>query len=330
MAEPVNFGQLLHRWLRRSGMVEQFNRHKVLYAWPEIVGEAAAAHTEATGWRGKTLVVTVDHPIWAQQLTMMRHDLARRLNASAGMHLVEDIRFMVGRIGEAGQAGIRGPEGAGEEKEDDARPKELPPWVDRHGTSAPAPGAGNSCSKGYGPGGSRGAGEEDDGVALRLQMNRIVRRALARRRMIYCAACEAPVEKATPGQMEIPGSSGGADGYLCPVCSHSSRWGIIAELEQVLSAEPWLDYRSASRRIPLLEARIYTYVREKLKAEWKSRLIGYMSEGVPGRRVNIIAGLQEDALNYVMLETGCMPADLNDEKIRKLLGDDILKLFGRP
>jgi hypothetical protein len=70
-------------------------------AWNEDIAPCLKTESRATFIRGKVLYVTVEKPVWAQQLTMMRQDLIGRINASVGEGAVIDIRFRTGQIREA-------------------------------------------------------------------------------------------------------------------------------------------------------------------------------------------------------------------------------------
>lgn len=48
--------------------------------------------------RGKTLYVTVEDSVWAQQLSMVSHDLACRINDAIGAPALDRIRFRTGQV----------------------------------------------------------------------------------------------------------------------------------------------------------------------------------------------------------------------------------------
>lgn len=70
-------------------------------SWNEDIAACLKTESRATFIRGKVLYVTVEKPVWAQQLTMMKQDLIDRVNASVGEGVVTDIRFRTGQIREA-------------------------------------------------------------------------------------------------------------------------------------------------------------------------------------------------------------------------------------
>ncbi len=48
--------------------------------------------------RGRTLYVTIEDSVWAQQLSMAGHDLACRINEAIGAPVLERIRFRTGQV----------------------------------------------------------------------------------------------------------------------------------------------------------------------------------------------------------------------------------------
>lgn len=69
----------------------------VLTGWPQVVGEAVAAHTRPRTLRQGVLVVEVDSPEWATQLRYLEEDLLRRLGRSVRPGVVTGIRAVVRR-----------------------------------------------------------------------------------------------------------------------------------------------------------------------------------------------------------------------------------------
>lgn len=67
----------------------------VFDGWAEIVGEQVAAHTTPTSLRDGVLLVDVDDPAWASQLTFMEADLLGRLEQHLGEASVREIRHRV-------------------------------------------------------------------------------------------------------------------------------------------------------------------------------------------------------------------------------------------
>jgi hypothetical protein len=91
----------LNTTVDRLGYRGRLRSLAAMQAWNEDIAPCLATESRATFIRGKVLYVTVEKPVWAQQLSMMKQDLIDRVNASAGQGAVTDIRFRTGQIREA-------------------------------------------------------------------------------------------------------------------------------------------------------------------------------------------------------------------------------------
>lgn len=67
-----------HGWsgLARLAAIEQ--------VWTEVAGAEVAAHVRPQALRDETLLVLVDHPTWAAQLSFLAPELLRRLSDRLG------------------------------------------------------------------------------------------------------------------------------------------------------------------------------------------------------------------------------------------------------
>ncbi len=74
----------------------------VLSAWPEVIGEARAAHAKALGIRGHVLVVATDLPALLYELGMQRASLIETLNRRAGGGAIEEIQIIMRPLGASG------------------------------------------------------------------------------------------------------------------------------------------------------------------------------------------------------------------------------------
>jgi hypothetical protein len=66
-------------------------------AWLSIVGPSVQGHTTGAYMREGTLVVYVDSPAWATELTAMSERYRGAINEEIGQELVREIRFSVSR-----------------------------------------------------------------------------------------------------------------------------------------------------------------------------------------------------------------------------------------
>lgn len=65
--------------------------------WQELAGPLVTSHTTGAHLRDGTLVIFVDGPTWATELTAMSETYRRRINSELGKNLVNNIRFTVSR-----------------------------------------------------------------------------------------------------------------------------------------------------------------------------------------------------------------------------------------
>jgi len=65
--------------------------------WQELAGPMVTGHTTGAHLRDGTLVIYVDGPAWATELTAMSETYRKRINEELGKNLVRTIRFTVSR-----------------------------------------------------------------------------------------------------------------------------------------------------------------------------------------------------------------------------------------
>ena len=56
----------------------------LLDRWPEVVGESLAARIKAVAVRGSELLVSVDDPAWASQISWLETQLLERIDGIIG------------------------------------------------------------------------------------------------------------------------------------------------------------------------------------------------------------------------------------------------------
>ena len=76
-AEQVS--SLLKQLLKQPGMGEQITRHQAWLVWDQLVGKQIAAHARPLKLRKGVLEVQVDHPVWMQQLQMLKPQILAKI-----------------------------------------------------------------------------------------------------------------------------------------------------------------------------------------------------------------------------------------------------------
>ena len=94
---PRKVGESLDRLSRGLGLPPASATARLVRAWPEVVGEAVAAHTSPRWVRGGVLSLAVDDPTWAAQLRWLEADLLARVAEVTGPGVVERITLHVRR-----------------------------------------------------------------------------------------------------------------------------------------------------------------------------------------------------------------------------------------
>lgn len=93
----ISLSDALDGYLKRIDKGGGLAQARIVEAWPEFVGPDIARHTAGLHVREGELVVYVDSPVWATELTAMSSRLLEGLNASLGKASVRSIRFTVSR-----------------------------------------------------------------------------------------------------------------------------------------------------------------------------------------------------------------------------------------
>ena len=90
-SEPV--GQVLKRWVRKSGLLKATDRQRIWNAWQRLLGPDAA-HTSLEGLRNNTVSFTVDSSALLSELNNFRkQDLLEGLRREVKTYFVRDIRL---------------------------------------------------------------------------------------------------------------------------------------------------------------------------------------------------------------------------------------------
>jgi predicted nucleic acid-binding Zn ribbon protein len=93
--DPAPVGEGLDRFVKGLGGPSARTVGGVFERWPEIVGDAVAAHTHPLSMRDGSLQVAVDDPAWAPQLRFLEGDILRRLRDVLGSDEVARIEVRV-------------------------------------------------------------------------------------------------------------------------------------------------------------------------------------------------------------------------------------------
>ena len=84
---------ILLRNLREQGLETPLKQKRLVESWPEVAGPVVARYTLNTYIYNQTLFVRLSNPALRSDLSMMRGELIKKLNAVVGEQVITDIRF---------------------------------------------------------------------------------------------------------------------------------------------------------------------------------------------------------------------------------------------
>jgi hypothetical protein len=80
MKQAERVGALLKQVLGDKGMDDRLSRYQAWLVWDKVVGEQIANRARPLRFRKGVLEVQVDHPVWMQQLQMLKPKILEKLN----------------------------------------------------------------------------------------------------------------------------------------------------------------------------------------------------------------------------------------------------------
>mgnify|MGYP001787577471 CR=1 FL=1 len=93
-AAPERVGGLIETMFARLGIAEKVERASVVADWEDLVGSHIARVARPVRVQGETLFVEVESASWRMELSMMRPQLMRKLNAGKRQGRIERIVFV--------------------------------------------------------------------------------------------------------------------------------------------------------------------------------------------------------------------------------------------
>jgi len=80
MKKAEKVSSLLKTVLGDQGLKEQLSRYQAWLVWDQLVGEQIAQRARPLRLRQNVLEVQVDHPVWMQQLQMLKPKILEKIN----------------------------------------------------------------------------------------------------------------------------------------------------------------------------------------------------------------------------------------------------------
>ena len=111
MKQAQKIGGLLKELFDQPGIGEQLSRHQAWLIWDKLVGDQIAARARPLRLRNTVLEVQVDHPVWMQQLQMLKPKILKKLRDQLPNVEISDIYLRQTRQSQAPRSARKAPSG---------------------------------------------------------------------------------------------------------------------------------------------------------------------------------------------------------------------------
>lgn len=88
-----NIADLILKNLRNQGLEMPLLQKRLIDSWPEVAGKIVASYTDELYIKNQTLFVHLTNSALRSDLSMMRGELVKKLNAHVDSQVIADIRF---------------------------------------------------------------------------------------------------------------------------------------------------------------------------------------------------------------------------------------------
>ena len=85
--------EILNQFLREQGLETPLMQKRIVDAWDVVMGPTITRYTGERFIKNQTLHVKITNPALRQDLSMMRAQIAKRLNEHVGAFVIADIRI---------------------------------------------------------------------------------------------------------------------------------------------------------------------------------------------------------------------------------------------
>ncbi|MCR5535187.1 MAG: DUF721 domain-containing protein [Bacteroidaceae bacterium] len=92
--KPKQLGDLLMQFLRAEGLETPLLEHRIINAWPVVMGDTISRYTSELYIKNSILWVKLKSPALKQNLLMMHGDITRKLNAYVQSQVITDVHFL--------------------------------------------------------------------------------------------------------------------------------------------------------------------------------------------------------------------------------------------
>lgn len=89
--------RLIPSVMKHLGLEQRLQQSQVYTLWSQIVGPDIAKHAQPVALRNQILYISVDHPVWLQELKRYHKALLlQKIQNTIGPRAVKDLNFRIG------------------------------------------------------------------------------------------------------------------------------------------------------------------------------------------------------------------------------------------
>ena len=89
----LSLDDVVGQFLRHEGLETPLQQKRLIDAWGKVAGNVVEKYTAEKFIRNQTLFVKIQNPAVRSDLSMMRSELVRKLNAEVGSMLITDVKI---------------------------------------------------------------------------------------------------------------------------------------------------------------------------------------------------------------------------------------------
>ncbi len=89
-----HIGIVLQQALREMGLERPILEHRIVEAWPSLMGNMIAQYTRKVEFKNGVLFVYLSSAPLRQELFLARFELVKKLNEYVGADIVHDVRLL--------------------------------------------------------------------------------------------------------------------------------------------------------------------------------------------------------------------------------------------
>jgi predicted nucleic acid-binding Zn ribbon protein len=90
----ISLKDAIEKFLKDFHLEEKLNETRLLGSWEKVAGKLIARHTKEIFVKDQVLYIKADSAALKQELTYMRTKLMEKLNKSAGIEVIKDIKLI--------------------------------------------------------------------------------------------------------------------------------------------------------------------------------------------------------------------------------------------